>query len=233
MPRTGWVVKALVLGLVLVVAQGCVSVGKYNDLKDNYRRLQEQLNDANSKLADAQGELDRERAVAQTLEGDLRKLRGVVDIPGVTFEKGILSIEAAVLFDSGKATVKTKGKDVLARVAGFIKESGLNVRIDGHTDSDPIKRSGWASNHHLAAARALAVFQAFLKNGLSSSQMHVVGWGPNRPKASNASSAGKRKNRRVEVIPYKPESLPKIVPKEGAPAEAPVAPKRVEPNPKT
>ncbi|NOZ20216.1 MAG: OmpA family protein [Planctomycetes bacterium] len=231
MPKTGWVVKAVVLGLVFVVAQGCVSVGKYNDLKDNYRRLQEQLNDANSKLANAQTALDREKAVAEDLGQTVAELRKLGTLPKeVELTDEGLTIAAEVLFDSGKATLKRHGKEVLGKVAKAIKQAGLNVRIDGHTDSDPIKRSGWASNHHLSAARALSVYQEFVKNGLSSSKIHVVGWGPNRPRASNATASGKAKNRRVEIKPYKPESLPPIAPIEAAPLKPK---KRVEPNPKT
>ncbi|MEW6357875.1 MAG: OmpA family protein [Planctomycetota bacterium] len=237
MPRTGWVVKALVLGLVLVVAQGCVSVGKYNDLKDNYRRLQEQLNDASSKLAEAQSALDREKAIAEDLGQTVAELRKLGTLPKeVELTDEGLTITAEVLFDSGKATLKKRGKEVLGEVARAIKQAGLNVRIDGHTDTDPIKHSGWASNHHLAAARALSVYEEFLKSGLTSSQVHVVGWGANRPRTSNATSAGKSKNRRVEIKPYKAGALPAIAPAEEGPAETPAPaeePKKVEAKPKT
>jgi len=240
MPRTGWVAKALVLGLVLILAQGCVSVGKYDDLQDNYRRLQMQLNDANSKLAASEADLDRERALSSVLEKDieaLRKLRGKKIEHVEIGDRGQLIIAAELLFDSGRATVKKRGKDVLAKVAAAIIESGLNIRIDGHTDTDPIKRSGWESNHHLSAARALAVFKEFLKDGIPVSQMHIVGWGPNRPRASNATKAGKAKNRRVEIMPYKPEVMPEIVPAEGRLEETPLTPPsnvpRKEPRPKT
>lgn len=242
MPKSAWVVKALVLGLIVVVAQGCVSVGKYNDLQDNYRRLQMQLNDANAKLASLESDLDREKAVSTNLSKDLEALRklkaafGEVEIgPG-----GQLIIADEVLFDSGKAVLKKRGKEILAGVARMLNEQGKCVRIDGHTDSDPIKHSGWPSNHHLSAARALAVYEEFLHDGVAEGKMHVVGWGPNAPRASNSSSDGKAKNRRVEILPLRPDQVQSLLPKGGAmvaPENIPAAPapkkEKEEAHPKT
>ena len=77
------------------------------------------------------------------------------------------------------------------------------VRIDGHTDNDPIIKSKylWESNHDLSAGRALSVLHYLVKKGhIEVKRIHIAGYGPNRPIASNNNKAGKRKNRRVEFL---------------------------------
>ena len=74
------------------------------------------------------------------------------------------------------------------------------VRVEGHTDTDPIKKSGWRNNEELSKARAKMVRQYLVTAGLREDYMRVKGWGSARPVASNKSKSGKAKNRRVEII---------------------------------
>lgn len=108
----------------------------------------------------------------------------------------IIEIAGDVLFDSGKATLKSTAKKELDRVVSTIKSkhSGRTVKVIGHTDSDPIKKSKWGSNEALSEARAGAVADYLASKGISRSSITTVGKGASEPKGSKAAS------RRVEIV---------------------------------
>ncbi|MDP3722222.1 MAG: OmpA family protein [Candidatus Omnitrophota bacterium] len=107
-----------------------------------------------------------------------------------------------VLFHSGKADLRRDARailDQLAQVLGEVSEQP--IRIEGHTDNVPITHSGWADNAALSLARANAVAEYLTQQrGISRDRMTIVGYGEERPIASNDTAQGRRKNRRVEVI---------------------------------
>ena len=107
-----------------------------------------------------------------------------------------------VLFDSGKAELRRSAYPVLDQVARTFKEiSDQPVGVEGHTDNVPIKHSGWASNKALSVARASAVVTYLTqKHGISPDRLTAIGYGDEHPVASNATAAGRAKNRRVEII---------------------------------
>jgi flagellar motor protein MotB len=130
----------------------------------------------------------------------------MADIPGadVVREGEVVRVRLtnSDLFAPGQAKLRPGAKRNLERVARAIRDSypGYLVGIEGHTDADPIKKSNWKNNHQLSVERAMAVYDYLRKEGgLSTSQLFVAGFGPNRPIASNTSRSGKAKNRRVEL----------------------------------
>ena len=74
------------------------------------------------------------------------------------------------------------------------------VRIDGHTDSDPIKVSDWDSNWRLSYARARAVQKVLIEAGVPEERTFVAAFGEFSSRAPNDSAANKQKNRRVELV---------------------------------
>ena len=75
------------------------------------------------------------------------------------------------------------------------------IFIEGHTDTDPIKYSGFKSNWELSTARATEVVHFFVNEmAIDARRLSAVGCGEFQPVASNDTSAGKSKNRRVEII---------------------------------
>ncbi|MHC4183472.1 MAG: OmpA/MotB family protein, partial [Planctomycetota bacterium] len=110
----------------------------------------------------------------------------------------------AILFGSGFAVIQKEGKVALKKVAEHLRSNPSSlVRIDGHTDADPVKKSKylWDSNHHLSTGRALSVFHYLVrKENIDAKRMHIAGYGPNRSIASNKNKVGKRQNRRVELL---------------------------------
>ncbi|HLP85815.1 MAG TPA: OmpA family protein [Phycisphaerales bacterium] len=106
------------------------------------------------------------------------------------------TIAGNALFDSGKTTIKDSAKRQLDRIAKELNSSyrGAAIRIEGHTDSDPIRKSKWASNDALSQARADAVKQYLASKGVSASRMNSIGYGSSKPKSTKAAS------RRVEIV---------------------------------
>lgn len=119
-------------------------------------------------------------------------------------EKGlVITVVGDLLFDSGKTKVRSEAYNVLGKVSRFLKEdvSQFNVGIEGHTDDQPIKYSGWKSNWELSSARALSVLHYLVKEeGISPKRLSAVGYGEYRPVASNVTREGRQLNRRVEIV---------------------------------
>ena len=109
-----------------------------------------------------------------------------------------VTITLNVQFDSDKAVVKEKYHDDVKRVADFMKEFPNTVaEIGGHTDSTASN----AYNQKLSEKRANSVRQYIIdKFGIDGSRLTAVGYGEDRPIASNNTEEGKQKNRRVEAV---------------------------------
>lgn len=108
-----------------------------------------------------------------------------------------LNLSSDIFFDAGAATIKPSARTSLNKVAAALKSdyAGKDVRVEGHTDSDPIRRSKWKSNQELSEARAKAVRDYLVKQGVDASMMSTIGHGADMPRGSD-----KAKNRRVEVV---------------------------------
>ncbi|GAB4298348.1 MAG: OmpA family protein [Desulfuromonadia bacterium] len=120
--------------------------------------------------------------------------------------KGKLTVNMvdAILFDSGKAEVKSGGLDVLQKVVDILKDvKEKSIRIEGHTDNVPI-RGGLAqkypTNWELSAARAINVTRYLQSQGIDPANLSAVAYGEYKPVAPNDTDEGRAKNRRIEII---------------------------------
>jgi len=115
-----------------------------------------------------------------------------------------VTLPNTILFNSGQASLKKATSSELDHIQSVLQQKYSNNPIDvvGHTDTDPIKKSKWRDNWQLSAERALAVAGYLIKRGIPEGRIRAVGCGPARPVASNATTAGKAKNRRVEIVVY-------------------------------
>ena len=191
-------VVALLLATVFA-ASGCAvgfykrspnDVQKIEDLKAEVERLKLLRVQENRELEAARAELEK-------------RLRGEKGISVEMSERGlVVTFLAEVLFDSGKAKVKPAAHDVLDKVANVItdKAPDRNIAVEGHTDNEPIKKSGWKSNWELSTARATSVLHYLEERGISPNKLQATGYGEYRPVASNDTVEGRQKNRRVEII---------------------------------
>ncbi len=112
-------------------------------------------------------------------------------------ENGILvNMKNDILFDTGKSDLKSEAITQLTQVGDIVAKYGDDrVRIEGHTDSDGTNEY----NQGLSERRADAVRQVLVARGVKAEQISVVGRGEGSPIASNDTSDGKAKNRRVEL----------------------------------
>jgi type VI secretion system protein ImpK len=104
------------------------------------------------------------------------------------------------LFASGSDSLAPVGTRIFNRIAAAVETQPGAVTIEGHTDADRVHSVSFPDNNALARARADVV--ANLMRGILSqpSRITAVGFGSDRPIASNATAAGKSMNRRVEVV---------------------------------
>jgi chemotaxis protein MotB len=119
-------------------------------------------------------------------------------------ERGlVVTVLGDVLFDSGKAKIRPEAYSILDKLAAVMHDvvPDLNVGIEGHTDNQPIRFSGWKSNWELSTGRALSVLHYFADNkGLMPDRLSAIGYGEYRPVTSNDTAGGRQLNRRVEII---------------------------------
>jgi chemotaxis protein MotB len=106
-----------------------------------------------------------------------------------------------LLFASGSATVQPAGTGLLAKVGGLLRvENDHEVRVRGFTDPVPIHTAAFPSNWELSAGRAASVVRAFTQAGVAAERLEAVGRASLDPLSSNATAAGRARNRRVEVL---------------------------------
>jgi len=140
----------------------------------------------------------------ELLEKRLKREIGDKEVSLEMAERGlVITFVAEVLFDSGKADVKKEANRALNKVAKVIRDkvSDKEIGVEGHTDNEPIKHSGWKSNWELSTARATSVLHYLVDKGkLNPKMLSAIGYGEYRPIASNRTVAGRQKNRRVEIV---------------------------------
>jgi len=149
------------------------------------------------------------------LENALKKEIGAYKAKLQMTERGlVITFLSEVFFDSGKDIIKNDGKLSLDKVAEVINRNAPNsaVAVEGHTDNDPIKYSGWKSNWELSSARALAVLHYLIGQGkIKPQRLCANGYGEFHPVAPNDTAQNKQKNRRVEIV-ILPSKLSKVKP---------------------
>lgn len=119
-----------------------------------------------------------------------------------------------VLFDSGRAEIKSAGVKVLKQVADVLKTvTDKQIRIEGHTDNVPIStklQDRFKTNWELSTARATTVVRFLIdQGGVDRQYLSAVGYAETRPIASNDSEEGRASNRRIEIVLY-PRDLKEI-----------------------
>ncbi|HYE84014.1 MAG TPA: flagellar motor protein MotB [Clostridia bacterium] len=106
-----------------------------------------------------------------------------------------------VLFDSGKADLTPKAREIINTVAEIIKQNDRNVRIEGHTDNVPINTFRFPSNWELSTTRAVNVVKYLIEeNGIEASRLSASGYSDQHPVDDNSTKEGRQKNRRVDMV---------------------------------
>jgi chemotaxis protein MotB len=208
--------RLLVLAIGLVGAfglTGCKSISQADydaaidentQLRERIATLQENVrqgNERNAQITQENSQLRDQLAQAQKAPASNRGPSGFEGISGVDvgYRPGgeiVVGVAGDVLFASGQASLRSQSKAALDRIAGVLNSqySGNMIRVEGHTDSDPIRRSGWKTNDRLGAERAMAVQEYLVGKGVSNNRIYAATFGATRPKGT------KEQSRRVEIV---------------------------------
>jgi chemotaxis protein MotB len=119
----------------------------------------------------------------------------------VTPEGFVISLKDLGFFDSGQAVLRPGAADKIERIAKVLAQHGFYLRVEGHSDNQPIHTAQFDSNWELSTARAMAVLTLLInQSGLDPAKFSLAGYGQYRPIADNATAAGRKMNRRVDLV---------------------------------
>ncbi len=179
---------------------------------DTINELQKENTALKSRLSETEAQLQQSAQqpspavnvenLRSTLEAQLRG-KGV----GVKVRDGevVLSLPATKLFEPGQFTLKPQARTLLTDVSRAIKTQAPTamVRVEGHTDNQPIRKQKdrFKSNWELSAARASSVLHYLVeKCNMSPKKVYLAGFGEYQPVGNNKTSSGRQLNRRVEIV---------------------------------
>jgi chemotaxis protein MotB len=183
-----------------------------------------------------QGQIVMGAALPQEIAGPLDQLARE-NSASVEFDaaRGVLKLKSDVTFNKGSAELTPQAKTIVDRVAGILNTpSARNYEflVAGHTDNTPVSNpatvaAGHKDNMYLSSHRAISVAKQLVAQHVSPQRIGYIGFGDQRPVASNATTDGQSRNRRVEIMisPTTVRSSPGIAEN----AAAPNAPRKAAP----
>lgn len=117
-------------------------------------------------------------------------------------ERGVIvHIQEELLFPSGSADLKSTSLETLDRLAEVFRTMPNDIRIEGHTDTVPIRTRSFPSNWHLSVSRALNVgYYLIQKHQMNPEKVSVVGYSEYRPISPNTTVENRARNRRVDIV---------------------------------
>jgi outer membrane protein OmpA-like peptidoglycan-associated protein len=154
-------------------------------------------------LSAAQADAEKSRLAAQQSEADKVAMRTRLSeqlnkiLQTRDSARGLIVSMSDVLFDTGKYSLKPGAREKLAKVAGIlVSYPGLNVEVGGYTDNV----GGDSMNQTLSENRASTVRDYLVDQGVATNSVSSKGFGNTLPVATNDNSAGRQRNRRVELL---------------------------------
>ena len=215
-------IVALIAAVAVLACSGCASAKKFAEIEAQLKDKESYVGNLEAENSDLKGQVAKGREEIRRLQAELQQAYQQsktpppppVPAPGTAAATGepvtppqdrpLLTL-AGDMFPSGKETLTAAGKQrlqsAIAQLRAAASESYL--RIEGHTDSSPIRKTKdrFQSNIELSAARAMAVLSYLETVGrIPPSKMYVAAFGPHRPIADNNSQSGQEQNRRVEIL---------------------------------
>jgi chemotaxis protein MotB len=113
----------------------------------------------------------------------------------------IVSLKEAGFFDSGQAHIKPEAYELINTISEVMTQYNNPLRVEGHTDNVPISSAQFPSNWELSTARATNGLKYLLKHfEVDPDKISATGYAEFRPIADNATTEGRAKNRRVDLV---------------------------------
>ncbi len=181
------------------------AAGKIASQQSLLNKSKEDLAEQQRKLESLQGLLEQQKknadALRQKMADALIKFNSNELTVTVKNGKVYVSLQESLLFPSGSAAVNPKGKEALGTLAEVLNGNpDINVNIEGHTDSIPIK-SRFEDNWALSTARATSIVRILTKDyKVDPIRVEASGHSLYDPVDSNTTPEGRAKNRRTEII---------------------------------
>ena len=196
-------------------------------LRDGIRNYQTLLNANKSERDQLSNQLNSKLKELSEREETIRQLRGVIDEQNARVKSLLDNVKSALtgfssdeltvreeggkvyvamsdklLFESGSATVNEMGKSALGKLAGVLnRQTDIDVFIEGHTDSVPIRTAVFKDNWDLSVIRATSVVRILTETyAVNPLQIQPCGRGEFKPVDTNKSTEGRARNRRTEII---------------------------------
>jgi chemotaxis protein MotB len=146
-------------------------------------------------IAELQNSLE---SLSEELDAEIRagKIQVKLEARGL-----VISLQDNALFARGSDEIQTSIQPSLDRIAGAMRKLNNPVRLEGHTDSTPIKNERFRNNWDLSVARALKTLDYLVETtNLPIGRFAIAGYGDSVPVASNQTEEGRSRNRRVDVV---------------------------------
>ena len=161
----------------------------------NARQAQSAAASRETAALTAAASAQRQAGVATAAATDLRAQ--IAELNARPTDRGLVVTLGDVLFDSGKAGLKSGSSNHLDKLAQFLNAyPDRTAQIEGHTDDVGTD----AANMFLSQRRAQAVKAFLVAQGIAANRLDAAGKGEAVPLANNANADGRQQNRRVEVI---------------------------------
>lgn len=182
---------------------------KSNELKlksDELIYKEKLLVDRENALNDMKKVIARQDSITKRLNDILRKalLSFKSDELSVEIKNGkvYVSLSDKLLFKSGSAAIEEKGVEAIKVLADVLnKNRDIDILVEGHTDSNPIKTALYSDNWDLSVARATSIVRILTNEyKIVPTRLTASGKGEFSPKATNATPEGRASNRRTEII---------------------------------
>lgn len=176
--------------------------------KERLDKLKAELDSSAKRLSELESLIATKDAGMKKLKETLTKSLKAFDGKGLTVHekdgKVYVSMENKLLFQTGSWAVGDEGKKAVVAVAKVLGDNpDLSVLIEGHTDNDKFGGAvgGIENNWDLSTKRATAIVNILTENkNVNKQNLTAAGRGEFAPIASNDTSEGKAKNRRIEII---------------------------------
>lgn len=183
------------------------STGKMAENDEDAEAFDETQSEEQSDLAKKmeQAQIEKSEELAEKVQEAVNEqnLSGEINVQ-FTSQFVQLTLNGAILFDSGRAQLKSEVLPVLEQIGVILEKYAKHtIEIEGHTDNVPIHNALFENNNELSSARALSVFDYFVENtDLSPANIKTSGRGEYVPVADNSTPEGRAANRRVEIRIY-------------------------------
>ena len=174
---------------------------------DRLLKLEADMQERSQRIAELEALIASKDQAMRDLKNAISSALTAFEGKGLTVEqrngKVYVSMENKLLFKSGSWAIGSEGRIAIEQLGSVLADNPeIAVLIEGHTDNDPFSSGGpIANNWDLSTKRATAIVQILSENAsINPESLTAAGRGEYAPIASNDTTEGKAKNRRIEVV---------------------------------